>query len=163
MKMNDKLQRVAVTYSHIKERMWSKTAKRILGIHIFGNRSLTSGWGKTFKKWWDDTKSIEDHYGPIPMLEKGNYTMEQYFEKVIVRLSEKGLLSSEESTKILKSLDTNHSSVIKPKNPDAQAIIVKLFFEASMNGGLYRERKQYSVRPSEFIELSLETVLNRLK
>lgn len=133
MKIKNEIQTIVSVYSAVKKRMWSKTAKRILGTHFFGNRTLTSAWEATFRKWWDEVDFIESRYGPIPMLDAQVGTMDVFFEDVVKTLFSNGYLTSEEHRKIGDSMRANRRSVIKPENPYAQAVIVKAFFEASLN------------------------------
>jgi len=165
MKMNSEIQTVISVYSAVKQSMWSKTAKRILGIHILGNKSLTTGWEKTFKKWWGEINNIENNHGPIPMLDENDETMEMYFLSVINWLCSKGFLSTEDNIKITESVNTNRSSIIKPENPYAQAIIVKLFCEASIDKipSFKEGRGGYSIPVKEFLELPLESLIQRSK
>jgi hypothetical protein len=158
MKMNEKIQTVLSAYTNVKARMWSKTAKRILGVHLFGNKSLTVEWEKTYRKWWEEMNSIEDNYGPIPMLDARGETMQEFFGDVIDILFSKGHLTTGEH----KNIKEAKNSLVKPQDSYAQAIIVKTFFEASMNrswGKKFGSTTRFSIYSDELFTRPLGSLL----
>lgn len=163
MKMSDELKTVLSTYSGVKKKMWSKTARKILGIHLFGNRSLTSAWEVTFHQWWDEVSYIQNHYGTLPMLNARLELMEVFFNNVIKLLYSKGYLTSEEFKRMNDSMAARSKQVLKPENHYAQAIIVKAFFESSLNRNWEKKFgsfKRTSIYSEELFTKQLGSMLN---
>jgi hypothetical protein len=142
--------------------MWSKTAKKILGFHLFCNHSLTSAWEATLHQWWDEVNYIQNHHGSLPMLEARLELMEVFFNNVIKLLYSKGYLTSEEFKEMVDSMAVRSNHVLKPRNTFAQAIIIKAFFEASLNRN-WRKKfdslKRTSIYGDELFTMPLGSML----
>jgi hypothetical protein len=146
------VQRVLSTYSGLKPKLWSKVAKRVVGFHLFGNRTLSSDWNITLKKWLDEIRYIEKTRAAMVIL-GGDSTL-QFIVKLAEQMENRGLLTKDEA----REMKSSHSIAIKPRNERAQAIITKLFFELSLmrSGSMYAITRNVGISIDDLIDGDLE-------
>lgn len=114
--------------------MWSKTARSLLKKKLFGGYRIEAfdiQWGETLQKWYHEFRVFERDERPLFFEGMTQETTREGFIGLVEKMHAMGYLQRNEMQQLVRVF-SGESGFIKPANVRAQLLLLKAFFEISM-------------------------------